>query len=361
MINASIRNLAIDMLLDLLKIYSPPRREGQAIELLKKYAEELGYEYIETDGAGNLIAGYGEGNTILASVGHIDTVPWEIPVKFDGYTVSGRGAVDAKGPLVAAFIGFALAKDMIDRKRFKVYAIAAVDEEGDSLGAKHLLKSGFRADGLIVSEPSNGNGVVVGYRGSMRIRIVCTGSGGHSSSYSEDSACEKLISIWQRLRSNYGVIDVKRNTASLLKLFCGEDAPINPRYGESIISIRISIDGDILNLKTDINNIINDFSNCNWYILDYTKPIRTSVNNPVARALTRAIIKNGLRPRILYKYGTSDMNILYPEVSQNIAAYGPGRSELAHTAVEKISVDELLQGIEVYRAVVGEFFNIFRP
>lgn len=348
------------MLLDLLKVYSPSRKEEKAIKVLMEYAKELNYEHITIDRVGNLIASYGDGEVTLAVVGHIDTIPWEIPVTFDGYSISGRGAVDAKGPLVAAFIGLALAKHSIDIKKIKVYAIAVVDEEGDSIGAKYLVNSGFKAHGVVIAEPSNTDGVVIGYRGSVRISIICTGPGGHSSLGTNDSACEKLITLWQKIRETYTSVreGVYSHTPALLKLYCGDDAPISPRYGEALVNIRIALNGNIEDVAKGIKSIVNSVNDCRWSLLDYTKPVKVSLNNVVARAVIRSILSNRLKPRILYKYGTSDMNVLYPEVTENIVAYGPGKSELAHRANEEITIDELLQGVYVYRELVKEFFNL---
>jgi LysW-gamma-L-lysine carboxypeptidase len=94
-------------------------------------------------------------------------------------------------------------------------------------------------------------------------------------------------------------------------------------------------------------------------LIDYTQPIRTSVNSTIVRALTRAIIIEGVRPKFVYKLGTSDMNLLH-DCSSNIVAYGPGKSELSHTDKEEISVEEVLQGARIYRSTIEEFFKLFQ-
>ncbi|MEM1628593.1 MAG: M20/M25/M40 family metallo-hydrolase [Desulfurococcaceae archaeon] len=354
--NALIKNLAVEMLLDLLKTYSPPRGERQAVEILGKYAEKLGYEHVEVDEVGNLIASYGKGDRTLALIGHIDTIPWKIPISVSGDEIQGRGAVDAKGPLVAGFIGFALAKDFVNTGKYKIYAIALVDEEGESIGAKHLVRKGFRAKGVVIAEPTNTNGVVIGYRGSLKVRVYCTGQGGHSSMGSSGSACEKLIGIWNVLKNRgYDNVGVNHNTAVLLKLECGEDMPVIPREGSALIQVRIGIDNDPESVIHDIRNAISSMDGCEWDLIEFTKPVKSSINNEVARALIRALLRAGQKPRVLYKHGTSDMNILFPVITEDMIAYGPGRSELAHSAEERISMDELKKGIEIYRRLVEEW------
>ena len=48
----------------------------------------------------------GNGPTKIVLLGHIDTVPGEIPVRVEDGVLHGRGSVDAKGPL-ATFVAAA--------------------------------------------------------------------------------------------------------------------------------------------------------------------------------------------------------------------------------------------------------------
>src|SRR5438094_8360375 len=53
------------------------------------------------DEAGNAVATAGRGPREILLVGHVDTVAPPLPVRVEGGTLWGRGAVDAKGPLAA--------------------------------------------------------------------------------------------------------------------------------------------------------------------------------------------------------------------------------------------------------------------
>jgi acetylornithine deacetylase/succinyl-diaminopimelate desuccinylase len=55
---------------------------------------------------------------------------------------------------------------------------AVVDEEMESLGAEHLIASGFTADGAVVGEPT-GNRVCVGHKGLEWLEIVFHGRAAH--------------------------------------------------------------------------------------------------------------------------------------------------------------------------------------
>lgn len=358
--SASQSNLVVDMLTELLKAYSPTGEEHKAVLVLKDYASALGYEEIHIDEVGNLIASYGDGEVSIAFIGHIDTVPGELPTVFDGVKISGRGAVDAKGPLAALFIGASQARAHVGRG-VKVYSIAVVGEEGDSRGAKNLISRGFKVDASIIAEPTNNIGIAIGYRGSIKLKVQCSSGGGHTSSpILEDSACISLLKLWEGISGRMHGFKYNENSASLLYISCGEYGrySIYPRYGEMVVDIRVSVDNSLESVMNLIDVVVGQVNSCKYTIMDCVPPIRVNPNNPTVRALVRAVLKQNKKPRILYKLGTSDMNILYPHITSNMAAYGPGRSELSHSDKEEVSIDELIHGINVYREAAIELSSI---
>lgn len=357
----ALKNLVTDMLLDIIRAYSPTGAEEKAIKILYEYANSLGFDNVYIDSVGNLIADMGYGDKSIALIGHIDTVPGEIPVEFDGHSIRGRGAVDAKGPLVAMFVGASLARRTIDLNRYRVVAVAVVGEEGDSRGAKELVKNNFKADGIVIGEPSN-NSIVLGYRGSMKVEIQCESKPSHTSSPAQEpSACEKIIDIWTKIRDFYNSFNAQSNSATILYIGCGENARYNvyPTQGNMLIDIRVSVDGGVDTVEKSIAGIVTSYGKCRYRVLDSTPPIKVSVNSTIVRALTRALLRSNIKPRFVYKLGTSDMNILNVCTSNNnIVAYGPGKSELSHTNEEEISIDEVVQGAEIYMKTVEEFFKV---
>ena len=80
-----------ELLLKLIKIYTPSGRESELHDVLSEIVEEFGYEERYVDGVGNFIASYGDGIPILLA-SHIDTVPGKLDAYFDGERVYGRGA-----------------------------------------------------------------------------------------------------------------------------------------------------------------------------------------------------------------------------------------------------------------------------
>ena len=92
-----------DTLIGLVKHYSPSGQEQGAVEWLVERMQALGFDEAFADDAGNAVGMMGNGPKQVVLLGHIDTVPGEIPVHMDDNILYGRGSVDAKGPL-ACFV-----------------------------------------------------------------------------------------------------------------------------------------------------------------------------------------------------------------------------------------------------------------
>ena len=110
----------------LLEKYRPSGIEKPAVGWLVARMAALGFTQSFRDEAGNAVGVMGSGPRQVVLLGHIDTVPGEIPVRVEGDTLYGRGAVDAKGPL-ACFTDAVAGVGPVDGWQFVV--IGAVEEE----------------------------------------------------------------------------------------------------------------------------------------------------------------------------------------------------------------------------------------
>ncbi|RSK25332.1 dipeptidase PepV [Bhargavaea beijingensis] len=109
----------------------------QALDWLLERGRETGMSIKEVDGvAGHLEIGEGEG--LLGILCHVDVVPagdgWETP-PFEGHErngkVYGRGAIDDKGPTVAAFHALKMVQESGLPLNKKVRLIVGTDEESE--------------------------------------------------------------------------------------------------------------------------------------------------------------------------------------------------------------------------------------
>ena len=93
----------------LVSIPSLSRAEQAATAWLVAQMSQLGYDRAYVDEAGNAVGevGAADATQTIVLLGHIDTVPGEIPVRIidegSGPLLYGRGSINAKGPL-AAFV-----------------------------------------------------------------------------------------------------------------------------------------------------------------------------------------------------------------------------------------------------------------
>ncbi len=121
----------------------------------------------------------------LVLCGHTDTVPLNQGNPGHGFSGSiddgrlfGRGTTDMKGALAAMAAALvALSRPGLPVSG-RVTLAAVIDEEIESLGAEHLIESGFTADGAIVGEPTQ-NQICIGHKGLEWLEIVFSGKAAH--------------------------------------------------------------------------------------------------------------------------------------------------------------------------------------
>ena len=163
-------NFAIELLKNSLEIYSPSRSESQLANFLKDVCMDLGFETANIDSVGNMIAVRGNGEPIILLCGHMDTVPGIVPVRLDGDYMYGRGASDAKAPLVSML----LAAADIPKQTGTIIFAGVVDEEGNATGIKNLVKdTNLNPHYAIFGEPSGIENITISYKGRLEIRLMC--------------------------------------------------------------------------------------------------------------------------------------------------------------------------------------------
>jgi LysW-gamma-L-lysine carboxypeptidase len=349
----------IELLEEMLAIPSPSTQERALGQWLVSRMRGMGFA-ARRDEVGNVIAYWGGGPKEVLLLGHIDTVPGFIPVRREGDRLHGRGAVDAKGPLAAAIA--AVARQPIGTGwRFTV--IGAVEEEGSSRGARHLV--GRRApDQLIILEPSGWDAITLGYKGSLRLRYRLSLPMGHGAGPNE-SAGDRSIAFIRRVqdyaarlsqpptptlpRKGGGRVGGEGSSGSFERLdvrvlrFHADHDGFRDTAAMTV-GFRLPPDFDVETLKKELERW-SDGAELRFEYADAA--VRAEKNTPVVRALLQGIREAGGTPRFKMKTGTSDMNILVPAWGCPTLAYGPGDSKLDHTPDEAIDLGEFQRGVEV--------------
>ncbi len=213
----------IDLLARLVQIPSHPgvpNQEAAVVAALAGVLERGGLrpqlEEIK-DGRPNLmcsVEGPAPGPHLLLC-GHTDTVPLNATdpgVGFSGEIrdgrVHGRGTTDMKGAVAAMAAALVALQRTGLLVSGRVTLAAVIDEEIESLGAEHLVNSGFTADGAIVGEPTH-NQICIGHKGLEWLEIVFSGKAAHGGTPTAGiNAIDAASSFVHRVRT--GLEPVRR-------------------------------------------------------------------------------------------------------------------------------------------------------
>lgn len=327
----------------LVRHYSPSGYEQAAVVPFLKTLESWGFRTQE-DEVGNAIGTIGQGPVQIYLVGHIDTVPGEIPVKVEKNILSGRGSVDAKGCL-AAFAE--AARLFVDSEEVTITVVGCVAEETDSKGAYHLLNMMPAPDYVIIGEPSGWEGLTLGYRGALRLDYVYEASRHHHGS-PEPTPAEAAVQFHHDLSALFPDKGSHFNKPDL-RIAELNTYSRNGRVGANMrLDLRTPPGFDFSAFQDECLQIQNGGT------MTFRQPISavlTDKRNALVRSFLGVIRDEGGKPVFKRKTGTADMNIL-AEWGCPILTYGPGDSTLDHTDQEQLNLDEYEKSIQILKTVL---------
>ena len=349
---------AVKMLEKVLRLYTPSLSEKPVAEFLADKCDDLGFEDIHIDEVGNIIAKKGSGSPKILLCGHMDTVPGKIKVRKEGDNLFGRGASDAKAPLMAML--FAAAS--VQSNNGTVIFCGAVDEEGNATGIKNLVQQDLDLDYAVFGEPSGIRQVTIAYKGRLAINLkINVGDSAHASApWLAKNAIEESAVFTQEVKKalEAGQDGKKKSmmlTATITEIKGGTSHNVTPKECETIMDIRIPVDMNCKMVEEKIAKSVQEVSRKRevevfYSILDETEPFEAPHNSPLVRAFTLGVKDvEHARPTLIRKTGTGDMNVIGNRLKIPVVTYGPGDPHQAHTIDEKVSIDEYLRGIEVLK------------
>ncbi|MCE6998267.1 M20/M25/M40 family metallo-hydrolase [Saccharothrix sp. S26] len=316
--------------------------EGELARYLVGWCAARGIDAF-VDEVGNFVATKGDGPRRLLLLGHLDTVPFHWPVRWDGDALFGRGSVDAKGCLVN-FVEVLASVDVPPGHQLRV--VGAVEEEvSSSRGAFHV-RDHYPADAVVVGEPSGVDALTLGYFGLFKLALAVRTPTGHSAGKDAVSAPDAVVDLVQRIRDD--VLKLAPDALSALISMTGEQRH-DHHSAEAVLNFRVPPGAD-LDAITDAA-LAHGSPTSSVRVLRRTPGYAGKRSTVLAKAFGRAFGQHGLRPRYLVKKGTSDMNTLattWHDVP--MVAYGPGDSAFDHTDEERITGADCLAA----RAVLAD-------
>lgn len=338
---------AIDLLQGLVAIPSLSTQEGNAVRYLVDWMAVHGFD-ARIDEAGNAVGSTGSGDRHIVLLGHIDTVPGEIPVRVEDGVLWGRGAVDAKGPLATFAAAAALAAPRLNSR---VTVVGAVGEESiGSPGATHV-KDWPAPDFCLIGEPSGWDAICLGYRGSVSFTYELKEAGRHTAGPGE-SVCEQAFAFWASVLAdvqnrNGDATGFNAIHAALRGMWSESDGLYDVARLNCGLRLPPGIEVD------EIVGVVRSLAGNAGITLHGAQPgYRSDRKGPLTAPFNRAIRAQGGSPRATVKLGTSDITIVGPVWQCPIVAYGPGDASLDHTPEERIVLDEYLKAVRVLTEVL---------
>ncbi|MBL8101409.1 MAG: [LysW]-lysine hydrolase [Anaerolineales bacterium] len=342
-----------DTLIGLVSHYSPSGQERSAMDWLVTRMKSLGYDDAFIDEAGNSVGVMGGSGKQVVLLGHIDTVPGEIPVRVDNGILYGRGSVDAKGPL-ACFVDSVAKVGVRDGWQFVV--IGAVEEERNSEGARFIADQ-YQPDFAIIGEPNQWDRIALGYKGSAWANVTVKRGQTHTAS-GEVTAAEAAVEVWLKIKAYVDSFNTDKQKVfdKLLLTLRGMDSDSNDfeQWAKLKIGVRLPAEVSPEDWYAKLNEIISDSrleGDCHLEKAGFAVPAwGCEKNNQLVRSLLNGIRSQGGEPRFVYKTGTADLNIVAPVWKCPAVVYGPGDSALDHTPNEHINLDEYQKAVNVLAA-----------
>jgi LysW-gamma-L-lysine carboxypeptidase len=372
------RTVAVELIRGLVAIPSLSRREAQASAWLAGQMRELGYERAFVDDAGNAVGELGDpaaARTIVL-LGHIDTVPGNIPVRIepsaDGDLLYGRGSVDAKGPLATFVAGGAQFGAARARAAgLRVVVIGAVEEEAATSKGARFIASRFNGttepipSACIIGEPSHWNRVTLGYKGRLLLDLTADQPMAHTAG-PDASVASVVVDLWNWVTAHAAAFNVGKDKAfdqlspSLRRFMTSTNDAMHDRVDAQFawrLPVGFDADAFISEIRAWPAAHVEGRTTFDFHFKGEERAWRGDRNNPLVRSFLAGVKTEDPAAQLgfVLKTGTSDMNVVAPVWKCPIVAYGPGDSALDHTPNEHLPLDEYWKAVNVIRHTLEAF------
>ena len=334
-------------------------------------------------GRPNVLAMVGDraaGPTLLLE-GHTDVVTEGDPAQWshppfgadlvDG-RIYGRGAADMKSGLAAAMIAAAVLKRSGARLGGRLVVGALVDEEGDMLGAKHLVRTplGRELTAAIICEPEQ-NELCLEQRGVVWARVTARGRMAHGAmpeaGVNPIAALAALVREAPRLerrlrmlcaRSRYLRPPTVTPTVIAAPVKGVPQSNVIPALAQATLDVRLTPGPEADAVAKEIDEACRRAAQaCAGSTVDW-EPVngfrlatRVDRSEPLVRAMARAVRRaTGNPPRYGGVPGSTDGTILRMELGIPIVTCGPGNRLIPHQVDEYVEVGQLVDAARIYVA-----------
>lgn len=367
----------IAILQELIRIKSVNGNEGEVAAYLNQLLNQHGIQgeiISHTEGRDNLVATYHNGQgRVLGLSGHMDVVSagdesnWTYPpfaAEIKGNRLYGRGATDMKSGLAAMVIAMIELKESGKPFNGTIKLLATVGEEVGELGSEQLTKAGYvdDLDGLIIGEPTNYN-LMYTHMGSINYTVVSHGKEAHSSMPQEGyNAINHLNEFITRANEQMDALANDFQNSALGKTIHNvtvinggnqvNSIPSQAQLQGNIRSIPEFPNDQIIDLLQKIVDELNEGTNYHLEsTIDYNKiPVKANPDSSLIHHIQKQF-KQPL-PLVGAAATTDAAEFTKSAHSFDFVVFGPGVVNLPHQIDEYVEIDNYLDMIDTYQAII---------
>ena len=319
------------------------------------------------------------GGRSLITCAHVDVVGpgnWKeafVPrIKND--FLYGRGSVDDKAAIVSLILAVQALQENNIHLKGDFEAHFTIEEEVGMAGALAFVRQGYRADGVLVLEPTDHN-IYIAHRGALQFRIEVEGKQAHLGNKRYGvNAIEQAAKIIQALvRYEDQLIDEGRG----YPLFESFEYPGQVNVGIikggdffSIVPDLVIMEGgvgflpnrSILQVERELLNCINEI-NDQWLSQHFkltfdgikNEPYQMPQGHSFTNALQKTLTIFDRKPEIKGMMATCDARYYYNQGGMPSIVYGGKNAAQAHSKDEHAEIPDVLETAVEYAAFIVDW------
>jgi putative selenium metabolism hydrolase len=381
----------IAFLQDMISIPSYSTQEGEMAQRLAAEMKAVGFRDVHNDRIGNVVGRIGAGTgPVLLYNGHMDVVgagdlstwqhdPFRGTIEND--VLYGRGAADMKGALAAMVYGVKVLLDQGVKLRGELYLVGVVQEEPcEGLGMRVLIEEEELIPDHVVLGEATGLQLSRGQRGRIEIKVVSRGRSCHASApgrgdnaiYTASRLIFGLEMLSQQLAEDRflgpGTLAVTHieNTAGSRNVVpdsCTFYIDRRLTLGETEAKALAEVQAVLLREEANATLSVSEYTSTSYTGYQarakcYYPAWALDREHPLIRRVSRAVRGElGYRPEIgKWDFSTDGVYTMGVAGIPTIG-FGPGQEKYAHTADERIHLEDVERAARAYARIATEILG----
>ncbi len=324
--------------------------------------------------------GTGSGKSIIFNA-HTDVVPATSKERdqFIAYqkngSIYGRGAMDDKGQIAVFYLLLKMIKGEKLTFTGDIIFHLVVEEENGGNGTLAAIRSGDKADAVIVLESSNLK-IFSSVRGAVWFKVTCFGKAGHSGFSGKSASALKMALQVMQILENYHkkllsqsqgipLFDAYENPMPITfgKLQAGNWPASTPNEAvlEGVLGLlpnktRFEVMQEIETaILMEGDEVLRDN-----FKLEFTyrhEAHTLDLNHPLVTVLSEACSQAGIKPENDAMVASCDGWFYSKLLNIPVVVFGPGVLTSAHSSEEHIEVKQIRQATEVLLNFLNHWCN----